>query len=116
MARIMQVLSEFLHVGLVTDEQSFDSPDALIADFPLWHVQTVLVPTKSNAYAYLNLFGTQADDDNQILDDLEDRLQDFDCSFRAFVAAGIDTARKEGGELGRAAGLLVKTLERVPST
>ena len=116
MARIMQVLSEFLHTGLVTDKQSANDLDTSVANFPLWQVQTVLVPTKSNAYAYLDLFGAQADDDNQILDDQEDRLQDFDHNFRASVIVGIDASRKEGGELGRAAGLLVKALERARNT
>ncbi|KAJ9612173.1 rRNA processing protein [Cladophialophora chaetospira] len=116
MARIIQALSDFLDAGLVINEQSSSGPPVLVTDFPLWQVQTVLLPTKSNAYAHLNLFGTQAEDDNQILDDQEDRLQDFDRHFRSSVQSGIDAARKEGGELGRAAGLLVKTLERAQST
>ena len=116
MARIMQILSEFLQAGLVTDEQPASDAGALSTSFPLWQTQTLFVPTKSNAYAHLSLFGTQAEDDNQILDDREDRLHDFTGNFRTSILAGIDAARKEGGELGRAAGLLVKTLERTQST
>ena len=115
-ARIMQVLSEFLRVGLVTDEQDLTGPSALVSDFPLWQVQTLSVPTKFNAYAHLNLFGPQKEDDNHILDDQEDRLEDFNSHFRSPILAGIDAARKEGGELGRAAGLLVKVLEHVQKT
>ena len=115
MARIMQVLSDFLQLGLVADEHSSTSPHGLVVNFPLWQVQTLLVPTKSNAYARLNLFGAQTEDHNQILDDQEDRLHDFLRHFRACTVSGIETAKKEGGELGRAAGLLVKVLERVKS-
>lgn len=111
MARIMQVLSELLQVGLATGEQS-SGVSPLVTDFPLWHVQTLSVPTKSNAYAHLALFGPQAEAEKQILDDREDRLQDFNRHFQTDVMAGIDAARREAGELGRAAGLLVKTLER----
>ncbi|EXJ72098.1 uncharacterized protein A1O5_04602 [Cladophialophora psammophila CBS 110553] len=115
-ARVMQVLAEFLHAGLVTDEQSSSGTSAVLAGFPLWEVETVLVPGKSNAYAHLNLFGPQPEDENQILDDQQDRLQDFARNFQAPIWAGIDAARKEGGELGRASGLLLKILERAQSS
>jgi pre-rRNA-processing protein IPI1 len=115
-ARIIHVLSDFLHAGLLTHKPSSAEPNPLVKDFPLWQVETLLLPTKSNAYAHLNLFGPQAEDDSQMLDDREDRLQNFTHHFRKHVLAGIDTARKEGGELGRAAGLLIKTLEHAQNT
>ncbi|KIW27099.1 uncharacterized protein PV07_06874 [Cladophialophora immunda] len=111
-ARIMQVLAEFLQAGLVGDEQSASGPHPLLAHFPLWEVETLLVPGKSSAYAYLNLFGLQAEDETQMLDDQQDRLRDFAQNFEGHILVGIDAARKEGGELGRAAGLLLKILER----
>ncbi|OCT55002.1 Pre-rRNA-processing protein ipi1 [Cladophialophora carrionii] len=115
-ARILNVLSDFLQAGLLTDKLSSSEPNSLVTAFPLWRVETLLVPTKSSAYAHLNLFGPQAEDDSQILDEQEDRLQNFTRHFRDPVLAGIEAARKEGGELGRAAGLVVKTLERAQNT
>ncbi|KIW75813.1 hypothetical protein Z517_10557 [Fonsecaea pedrosoi CBS 271.37] len=115
-ARIMQVLAEFLQAGLVGDEQSPSNTIPLRAHFPLWEVETLLVPERSNAYAYLNLFGPQIEDETKILDDQQDRQRDFAQNFQGHILAGIDAARKEGGELGRAAGLLVKTLERAQSS
>ncbi|KAH0846575.1 hypothetical protein AYO21_11869 [Fonsecaea monophora] len=115
-ARIMQVLAEFLQAGLVGDEQSPSNTNPLLAHFPLWEVETLLVPERSNAYAYLNLFGPQIEDETKILDDQQDRQRDFAQNFQGHILAGIDAARKEGGELGRAAGLLVKTLERAQSS
>lgn len=111
-ARIMQVLSEFLQAGLGVDETASVGMNSLAANFPLWHVESLMVPVKSNAYAYLHLFGSQADDESQILDDREERLQNFMNYFQSPIMAGIDAAKKEGGELGRASGLLVKTIER----
>ena len=111
-ARIMQVLSEFLQAGLVEDATSFSGTNIMAQNFPLWHTDTLLVPAKSNAYAHLNLFGSQTDDEHQILDDREDRLQVFGNRFQSLVLNGIDAAKKEGGELGRASGLLVKALDR----
>ncbi|OAP57047.1 hypothetical protein AYL99_09160 [Fonsecaea erecta] len=114
--RIMQVLAEFLQAGLVGHEQSSSETQPLLAHFPLWEVETLLVPGKSNAYAYLSLFGPQTEDETQILDDQQERLRDFSQNFQAQILAGIDAARKGGGELGRAAGLLVKILERAQSS
>ncbi|EXJ62848.1 hypothetical protein A1O7_03289 [Cladophialophora yegresii CBS 114405] len=115
-ARIMNVLSDLLLAGLLMDKLSSSQPDPLVTEFPLWRVETLLVATKSNVYAYLNLFGAQAEDDSQILDEQEDRLQNFNRHFRDPVLAGVEAAMKEGGELGRAAGLVVKTLERARNT
>ncbi|KAL2414788.1 Pre-rRNA-processing protein ipi1 [Exophiala dermatitidis] len=132
-ARIMQVLAEFLQVGLGSDDDDDDddgsgaggnnatgvSVSDLAVNFPLWFTNSLMMPSKSNAYAYLDLFGapqkekTEDDVAQQILDDPEDRLQLFINKFQPVVVVGVDAAKKEGGELGRASGLLAKTLEQV---
>ncbi|KAJ9647521.1 rRNA processing protein [Knufia peltigerae] len=111
-ARIMQVLALFLQQGLSGDGISSSAPNPVATDFPLWHTGWIMIPQKSNPYAYLNLFGVQQDDEKQTLDDREDRLRVYNSHFQPLIVAGIETAKKEGGELGRASGLLVKTLER----
>lgn len=116
MARIMQVLAEFLQVGLIADKSRSIGHTTMATDFPLWQVPTLLVPTKSNAYGYLNLFGPPVQDDKQILDDYGDRMQNFAGNFQAAIWVGIEAARREGGELGRAAGMLTKTLEQAQHT
>jgi pre-rRNA-processing protein IPI1 len=112
----LQVLSEFLQAGLAIDEARLAGPNTLAVEFPLWRSNSLAIPTKSNAYAYLGLFGAQQDDEKQILDDRNDRLRVFNGHFRSLVLAGIDAAKKEGGELGRASGLLVKALDRAQPT
>lgn len=111
-ARIMAVLAEFIRTGLGSDNDYASDPNVFAVDFPLWQVRTVAIPTKSNAYSYLNLFGPQTETDNQMLEDREDRMEVFSKHFEPVILAGIDAAKKEGGELGRASGLLVKTLNR----
>ncbi|KEF61732.1 uncharacterized protein A1O9_03302 [Exophiala aquamarina CBS 119918] len=108
--RIMVVLAEFLRTGLVSDKDISSNSNVLAIDFPLWQVRAIAIPTKSSAYAYLNLFGPQTEADNQMLEDREDRMEVFSKHFEAVITAGIDAAKKEGGELGRASGLLVKAL------
>lgn len=108
----MHVLAEFLHTGLVNDRPDAD-PNSMAGQFPLWQVPAMAIPTKSNAYAYLNLFGPQTEVENQMLEGREDRLEVFAKQFEAIIVAGIDAAKQEGGELGRASGVLTKTLDRV---
>lgn len=110
-ARIMAVLAEFLRAGLVSDTESGSDIPAFVVDFPLWQTKALAIPSKSNAYSYLNLFGPQTEADTQMLEDQEDRLEVFSKNFEAIILAGIDAAKKEGGELGRSSGLLVKTLD-----
>ena len=57
-ARTMQVFAELLRVGLVKEHVDED-PNWTARDFPYWHVAAHQIPTKSHAYAYLNLFGPQ---------------------------------------------------------
>ncbi|KIW17283.1 hypothetical protein PV08_04474 [Exophiala spinifera] len=111
-ARIMQVLAAFLQQGLSNDGSTLSGPNPMAIEFPLWQTGCVMIPRKSNPYGYLNLFGVQLDDEKQTLDDREDRLRVYNSHFQPLIVAGIDIAKKEGGELGRASGLLVKTLER----
>lgn len=111
--QVMQTLEKFLRVGLVSDgEENDDGPSSTSTYFPLWQVNSHRVPDRSNAYMHLNLFGQPKADDNQILEDREDRLQIFNDRFRPSVLVGIEAARQEGGELGRAAGLLTKVLKQ----
>lgn len=108
--RIMVVLAEFLRTGLAPEKEPNSTSNILPVDFPLWQLRAMAIPTKSNAYSYLNLFGPQPEADTQMLEDREDRMEVFSKHFEAVITAGIDAAKKEGGELGRASGLLVKAL------
>lgn len=114
-ARVISVLSDFLHVALVDKQQSL-LVNIKATEYPLWHLEHHAIPNKSNAFAYLNLFGQPREEENQILEDREDRLRLFNTRFRSIVDLGIDAARKEGGELGRAGGHLVKTLDMIQQT
>jgi len=111
-ARIMQVLAEFLQCGLGQPAPDIRAENLMAVNFPFWHTGQHMIPSKSNAFAYLTLFGPPVDPDNQMLEDRDDRLRVYNDHFRAVIEAGIDAAKKEGGELGRASGLLTKTIER----
>jgi pre-rRNA-processing protein IPI1 len=110
-AKVITVLAEFLEVGLL-DTSSKENVHLIADAFPLWQTYHHQLPTKSNAYSYLNLFGPPQDAKNQMLEDREDRLRIYSENFRPLIEAGMTASKKEGGELGRATGLLSKVLDR----
>ncbi|KAI9838944.1 MAG: rRNA processing protein [Sarea resinae] len=106
-----QTLEAFLQIGLVgrASIDTADYSDGCATSFPLWHTQQHLVPQRSNCFAHLNLFGAPRDEESEIYEDKEDRLRLF-VTFRPAIEQGVENARKEGGEVGRAAAGLRKVL------
>ncbi len=107
--RQLLVLSQFLKAGLVECEAEGVVPVSG-ALFPLWDVEKHMIPTRSNAFAHLNLFGSSRDEEGEMYIDREDRQRVFEKRFQAAVLSGVENARKEGGEAGRAAAVLTKVL------
>jgi pre-rRNA-processing protein IPI1 len=70
-----------------------------------------MIPTRSNAFAHLNLFGSSRDEEGEMYIDREDRQRVFRKRFQAVVELGVENAKKEGGEAGRAAAVLAKMLK-----
>ena len=94
-------LSSFLRVGLLEPTTS-GQPEINV--FPLVPYHIHLLHTKrSNAFGYLNLFGPPKDVDSQIYEDHEERQRVFHTRFRSVVERGLEAAKREGGEVGRAA-------------
>jgi pre-rRNA-processing protein IPI1 len=70
----------------------------------------MIIPTRSNAFAHLNLFGSPRDEEGEMYIDREDRQRVFNRRFQAAVEKGTIEAKKEAGEAGRAAAILTKVL------
>ena len=70
-----------------------------------------MVPKRSNTYGYLNLFGPPKDEDSQGYEDIEERRRVFTKVFGDRVGKGAAAARREGGEIGRAAAAVTKALD-----
>lgn len=112
LSQILLVLAQFLEAGMFQTKIG-DRTSLLKDGFPFWQTEHHRLPTKSNAYSYLNLFGPVQDEKSQMLEDREDRVRVYNDHFRPLIDAGVSTTKREGGELGRATGTLVKALERV---
>jgi pre-rRNA-processing protein IPI1 len=108
----INTLTKFLNAGL--KPRAYD-PNALAVkaaqSFPLWHTDAHTLPTKSNCYGYLNLFGAPRDLDSEMYDDPSERVEALHESglYDAFKY-GVEEAKKEAGEIGRAASGLGKAL------
>ncbi|ERF70173.1 Pre-rRNA-processing protein ipi1 [Endocarpon pusillum Z07020] len=112
-SRNLQVLADFLKAGFSTGSDLSETDDNLESRFPFprWHPEQHGLPTRSNAYGYLNLFGPPKDDDTDMLEDREDRIRVFKERFASSMEAGLASARKDAGEVGRATGLVTKALK-----
>ncbi|TVY45026.1 Pre-rRNA-processing protein [Lachnellula subtilissima] len=107
--RQLLVLAQFLKAGLV-ESGAEASLGLSVSSFPLVDVEKHMIPTRSNAFAHLNLFGSSRDEEGEMYIDREDRQRVFQKRFQAAVQVGMEIARKEAGEVGRAAAVLNKVL------
>lgn len=108
-------LAHFLDAGLrrAPPDPKADAQRAAII-FPLWQCDAHLMPVRSNAYGYLNLFGAPRDLEGEVYDDAEERMNVFvELGMDAAITKGVMEAKREGGELGRAASLVDKALKLV---
>ncbi len=103
-ARQIQVLAQFLKAGF--------KPATPVPYDPRAYWDAIYrLPTMPNPFAYLNLFGSPRDEDNEMYLDRQSRQIIFDKKWRAAIAKGMDSAKKEGGAVGRAAAALDQALK-----
>lgn len=129
MVRALQILSEFLRAGVGSegaDSQFNSGPASLTGEdvpfyddaaaqlFPLAaSVHQHMIPDRSAPYAYLNLFGRARDAEGEMYENREDRLRVFAETFQKAIERGVNNARKEGGETGRASAAVAKVLRDI---
>ncbi|OJD35213.1 pre-rrna-processing protein ipi1 [Diplodia corticola] len=107
-------LAAFIRAGIAADAdaaRAAAAADACAARgwFPLHqagcHGQGV------NGFAHLNLFGAPKDEDGQMYMDRQGRQQVFARLIQPAVESGLQNAKKEGGQIGRAAGEVDKVVQ-----
>ncbi|KAK5130604.1 hypothetical protein LTR08_001923 [Meristemomyces frigidus] len=80
--------------------------------FPLCHADAHGLPKKSNPFGYLNLFGAPRDAEGEIYSDAGSRAEIFrELGLLEAFRQGVGEAKKEGGEVGRAASGVEKGLK-----
>ena len=106
----MNTFTLFLRAGLL-HPQTATLVDSGANTFPLWQTEHHMLSERSNIYAHLNLFGAPRDEEAEMYEDREDRQRIFHDRAEAAIVAGLEQATKGGGELGRAAAQLRKTVK-----
>ena len=106
--KTLNALAAFLQAGLNSAEEVEEVPSKW--PFPLRHVECHMIPKRSNAFAHLNLFAAPRDEEGEMYVEREERQRIFHRRFYATVQSNVETARKEGGEAGRAAAGVGKAL------
>ncbi|RAL10971.1 IPI1/TEX10 family protein [Aspergillus homomorphus CBS 101889] len=123
--RILGVLAGFLAVGIGGDDGDRNGDVAMgdgdanvkvaggVAnwEFPLASVEAHMLPKTAQPYVYLNLFGQPRDEEGEMYETREDRFRVFGAKFLKAVERGVESARQDGGEVGRASSAVSKVLK-----
>ena len=108
--KALNVLASFLRAGLCQTISSEEKDYQSAWLFPLHDVECHMMPRRSNAYAHLNLFGPQRDEETEMYAEREARQRLFHRDFRFTIDTGVQMAKRDGGEVGRAAAGVKKAL------
>ncbi|KAF2839872.1 hypothetical protein M501DRAFT_1003355 [Patellaria atrata CBS 101060] len=109
--RQLNGLASFLRAGLgKSSSEDVKGSTHSMWPFPLCQSEYHMLSSKYQGFDHLNLFGAPRDEDNEMYEDREDRQRIFLYRFEPAISAGLETARKEGGEVGRAAAAVRKAI------
>lgn len=119
MIKVLGALGEFLDAGLgdvdgylnIDEGVDVSSESEGAWGFPLCQTEQHMIPGASVPYAYLNLFGQPRDEEGEMYETREDRYRVFANRFMPAMQRGLENARKEGGEIGRASSGASKVLK-----
>ncbi|KAK6358578.1 rRNA processing protein [Orbilia blumenaviensis] len=113
------VLKQFLYTGMVEEEAQISDFEMRDRDLLLPHQYSdvYMMPKTSNVYGYLNIFGIPAENTSE--EDAEGSSEDCDSRrrvvknvFEGSIRTGLQARLQEGGEVGRAAGAVLKILDK----
>lgn len=110
LVRQLSLLAVFLEAGFRQEHEGNRSANEASQLFPLAGRESLSLYTRSNPFRSLNLFGAPRDAESNMYDDAEARKRAFDEQALGAVMRGMSEAKKEGGEVGRAAAGLEKVL------
>ena len=102
LVKALNSLAAILTAGLLPPKED-DVKSMEAVGFPLWHVEQHLLPKRTNSLSHLNLFGAPRDEESEVYEDREDRKRIFHPIFQQAIQKGLENAKGEGGEVGRAA-------------
>jgi pre-rRNA-processing protein IPI1 len=112
-AKQMTVLAAFIRAGIgaPAEQDVMIARGKMTSCFPYVGVKQNMLPERSNVFAHLYLFGPPPDEEGEMYQDREERQRIFGLRYEESIRAGIEHAKKEAGEIGRAAHLIRKAMD-----
>ena len=108
----LTTLSRLLTTGMTKRSLDQERETAALRaahSFPLWHADAHTLPKRSNPFGYLNLFGASRDVESEVYESAEERVGVFcELGLHEIFDYGVKLAKREAGEVGRAAALVDK--------
>lgn len=114
LSKTLSVLAAYLKAGL-TDNRDLaaEERDAARKFFPLTHTWHHSFANTEDPYGYLDLYGKEEAADQQSTELPEDRRKAFGEKYAASIQRGLDSMKREGGQIGRGASEAEKALKSV---
>ncbi|KAL8666945.1 MAG: hypothetical protein Q9168_007388 [Polycauliona sp. 1 TL-2023] len=109
LAKSLYTMASLLQAGLHEHRQE-QGAQSMSWGWPLIHVEQHMISQRSNCFAYLNLFGPPPDEESQIYEDRGDRQRVFARRFQKPIELGLEAAKQEEGDVGRAIGHVRKAM------
>ncbi|KAF2494128.1 pre-rRNA-processing protein ipi1 [Lophium mytilinum] len=103
-------LGLLVRIGLVPEAVGSGALAGPWPGFPVTNVEQHMITQRSYVYRHLNIFSTPRDDEAEMYEDREDRQRVFNEKAETAIVAGLEQAKKSGGEVGRAAAQLRKAV------
>ena len=112
-AKALRLLSVFFSVGLLeTLDLAGSQAERARRNFPYTHLDQYMISQHSDPFGYLNLFGHSRDEESIAYGYASERQKVFEEKYAHIVSTGLESAKKEGGNVGREASHCAKVLER----
>lgn len=115
-AKALHLLSVFFAIGLLeTLNLAGLQADRSRRNFPYTHLDQYMISQHPDPFGYLNLFGNSRDEESIAYGYTSERQKVFEEKYAQVFSAGLESAKKEGGNVGREASHCAKELEKCRS-
>jgi pre-rRNA-processing protein IPI1 len=108
LAGMLATLSRFLEAGLQSDSVA---PGGFRNDDYAWPTSISILPLEPRPFDHINVVGAHRDEDCEMYTHREARQRVLSHRFLELIHAGVETTKKEGGILGRAASALQQSIQ-----
>ena len=111
-AKTLRLLSIFLSVGLLeTLDLAALRAERARRNFPYAYLDQYMISQYPDPFGFLNLFGGSRDEESMAYGSASERQKVFEEKYAHILSAGLESAKKEGGNVGREASHCSKALE-----